>query len=84
MEESYRAVLKGDRLEWVDEGPSVDESGVEVQVTLLPEDSQVAQRGRLMATALDQLSVSGAFGDVRDPVRWQRGQRAERVLPGRD
>ena len=30
------------------------------------------------------LADSGAFADIEDPVAWQREQRKDRPLPGRD
>lgn len=34
--------------------------------------------------ALKELRKLGAFKDVADPVAWQREQRKDRTLPGRD
>lgn len=33
---------------------------------------------------LEQLAAINCFEDLKDPVAWQREQRAERVLPFRD
>lgn len=41
------------------------------------------RRERLRA-ALEGLSASGAFADIADPVQWQRDQRQDRPLPGRE
>ncbi len=48
-----------------------------------PPPDQDSRRERLHA-ALVGLAASGAFADIADPVQWQREQRQDRPLPGRD
>ena len=41
-------------------------------------------RGRRMREALEKLAEIDAFAGVDDPVQWQREQRSDRPMPGRD
>lgn len=45
-------------------------------------DTKEKQRESL-ADALAQAAVLNPFGDIEDPVKWQRKQRQDRDLPGR-
>ncbi|WP_211530629.1 hypothetical protein [Methanocalculus chunghsingensis] len=42
-----------------------------------------AERGKKMGDALKQLAKMNVFGEIHDPIRWQREQRRDRKLPGR-
>ena len=84
MLRTFRAWLKGSRLEWMDEIPEFGNRLIQVHVTLLEKepDLETKSRGRKMAEILEKLSVCQALTDV-DPVVWQREIRQERSLPGR-
>ncbi|MEW6531043.1 MAG: hypothetical protein AB1473_09420 [Thermodesulfobacteriota bacterium] len=89
MLRTYKAVLKGDRLEWSGEAPEHlrSEHGVAVHVTLLDEPLDKAARGSLgerMAAALEQLAALCALPDVDNPAQWEREQRQDRSLPDRE
>jgi hypothetical protein len=56
------------------EDPSVEDPSIE--------DNQ-GQRGKQMAAALNTLSKMNVFGEIDDPVTWQRHIRQDRRLPGR-
>ena len=43
-----------------------------------------AERKKVILESFQQLSESGAFSEIVDPVEWQRAQRRDRPLPGRD
>lgn len=47
---------------------------------------QVAKRQHheRLADALTQAAALNPFGDIADPVEWQREQRQDRLLPGRN
>ncbi len=87
---TYRAVLKGDRLEWRGKIPPevAEEMAVPVDVTILREEklsaSRTEQTGARMAAALENLAASSAAAAIEDPVVWQREVRRDRPLPGRD
>jgi hypothetical protein len=86
MLQTYRATLKGDKLEWMDAAPGDTADGVEVYVTIIQADSVGAETsdGSKMAEALRHLAASGALSEISDPLASQRGQRGDRSLPGRD
>lgn len=84
MSESYRAILRGNQLEWTDAAPSDLAGEQPVEVTIVDEPDQVAERRRRMAEALENLAAADAFSEISDPVEWQREIRKDRPLPGRD
>ena len=87
---TYRAILKGDRLEWRGETPpEIDtDRAVPVDVTILRDErfsaSRRAHAGERMAAALEKLAASRAVASIEDPVAWQREIRRDRPLPDRD
>lgn len=87
---TYRAVLKGDRLEWRGEVPPeiATQRAVPVNVTVLRDErfsaSRAADAGERMAAALEKLAASQAVASIEDPGAWQREVRRDRPLPGRD
>jgi len=81
---TYRAVLKGNTLEWTDEAPQ-DGKGKEVFVTVVGGANKVKKsRGPEMAEALRQFAESGQPSSFGDALEWQRETRQDRVLPGRE
>lgn len=84
--ETYRAILKGNRLEWVESEPTDLDAEQPVEVTILPTvgESESNTQGQRMARALERLAEANAFADIKDPVAWQREVRKDRPLPGRD
>jgi hypothetical protein len=83
----YRALLRGNRLEWLEEAPeSQTDHPLSVQVTILEQGSvpEERSRGQAMATLLEHLAARGALSDITDPVMWQRELRQDRALPGRE
>ena len=85
MARAYKAILHGDSVEWIDTPPKRRDS-LQISVTFLeegvPESSR--KRGRVMADALAELADRGTFSAITDPVAWQRSERHERGLPGRE
>lgn len=82
--QTYRAILKGDRLEWTDSEPADLNPEQPVEVTILDEPDPIADRRRRMAEALENLAAADAFSEISDPVERQREIRKDRPLPGRD
>lgn len=85
--QTYRAVLRGDRVEWIDAPPSC-QGDTEVQITLLrpaaePEDARRARR-RSAVAALAELAAAGGIAAIPDPAAWEREIRQDRPLPGRE
>lgn len=85
MLKTFKAVLKGNVIEWIDEAPQLGDQSIAVHITVLEEDlgSDVASRGQRMAEVLEKLAANRAFSEV-DPMVWQREVRYDRSIPGRD
>lgn len=90
MLNTYKAILKGDRLEWSGEAPELipEDRPVAVHVTILDEEGVLVperlSQGQRMAAALEQLAATPALADIADPVAWERETRQDRSLPDRD
>jgi hypothetical protein len=81
MSQTYRAILNGSQVTWLDAAPELSES-TEVEVVLVPARSRVNDRGARMAQALQGLADRNTFGSI-DPLLWQQAVRHDRPLPGR-
>jgi hypothetical protein len=89
MFSTYKAILKGNRLEWTDETPAqaTDDHPIVVHVTILEEVAGVSanvSQGERMAAALEQLAAAHALVDITEPAAWERELRQDRSLPDRD
>lgn len=84
MGDTYKAILRGDQLEWTDVVPTHLTNEQPVEVTILDEPGQIAIRRKRMAEALENLAAIDAFSGISDPSEWQREVRKDRPLPGRD
>lgn len=86
MLHTFRAILKGNLLEWQEDVNRwlQGDRAIQVLVTLLSESPTVTtqNRGQRMASVLEQLAQANAFAGV-DPVVWQQDIRRDRELPGR-
>jgi hypothetical protein len=85
MLRTYRAILHGDHVEWLDKPPEQTQS-VPVHITLLQEVplESARERGQAMAEALAALASRGTFAAITDPGAWQREVQHERPLPARE
>lgn len=84
---TYRAVLRGDRIEWGDDVPEQAhrKQAVSVFVTIVEKSPQTdLERGRRMVDALQRLAARGGPLEIGDASDWQREQRQDRPLPGRE
>jgi hypothetical protein len=83
MLKTYNAVLRPNRLEWSEGIPErlAEERPVKVSATILEGD---AGQGQRMAEALEALARLEAGRAMPDPAAWEREQREERDLPGRN
>lgn len=94
MLKSYEAIYDHGHIRWLSELPDVEQA--RIIITVLPQESlipsekaPVAEKTNgvrlvsiLRATPTELLaSIAEKFGD---PVEWQREQRKDRVLPGRE
>lgn len=83
MLQTFKAWLRGNRLEWVDEAPVVGDRILQVHVTVLDTNAVAAldDRGQRMAAILEKLAASEPLN--LDPMLWQQQTRQDRSLPGR-
>ncbi len=73
MPNTYRAILTGDRLDWLGAKPAQTEATpVEVIVHDPPILGVARSDGVRMAEALEDLGSLGVYRRFDDPVRWQR------------
>jgi hypothetical protein len=86
---TYKAILRGNRLEWNDTPPAAlaSEHPIAVHVTILDEGEPAmmnGQPGLQMAALLEQLADIHALAKITDPAAWEREIRQDRTLPDRD
>jgi hypothetical protein len=87
---TYKAILRGNRLEWrgdVRQHIPTDRA-VTVYVTLVDElpsqtKGDARKQGAAMAVALARLAELGALAGISDAAAWEREARQDRELPGR-
>lgn len=89
MLRTYRATLRGDRLEWGVDSPRPlpAEKPVAVYVTILDEvvvSPADGRQGERMAAILEQLAALPAMPEITDAAAWEREVRRDRELPNRD
>lgn len=83
---TYHAFLDGDRLDWEGDRPPV-EPGCRVAVSVRIDPKSFAdspEHRRRRADALRRLRAMNPFRAIPDSVAWQREQRIDRPLPGRE
>jgi hypothetical protein len=86
MLQTYKAVLKDNHLEWLDEkNVSIGNQPILVHVTLL-EDEPIPKPNFPSQSAVDILQAIADNGgpNIDDPVAWQREMRQDRPLPFRE
>jgi hypothetical protein len=85
--QTYRAVLRGNQVDWIDTPPT-RQGDTEVQITLLrpdPEPEEVTRARRQAAVAaLAELAAAGGIASIPDPAAWEREIRQDPPLPGRE
>jgi hypothetical protein len=89
MLRTYKALLRGNRLEWSGDAPECEgaEGPTSVLVTLLDEpssDAVQADRGPRMAEALEKLAAIHALAEIENAADWEREIRQDRSLPDRE
>ena len=85
MLETYQATLQGNYIEWIGDATEQVKSKekVKIFVTILDE-SRPASNGKAMAEALEELAAANSLAEIADPAEWEREQRQDRNLPGRE
>lgn len=84
MLRTYKAVLRGNEVEWIDPPPSPARP-TPVHITILDdEESPASPPANTMRDALEVLARGGGLAGITDPAAWQRELRHDRALPGRE
>lgn len=86
MQSIYKAIVRGDRIEWEDDVPEQIRAQQALTVLVTVVDQHAAadkKRGQRMAEVLERLAAAGGVASITDPSEWQREQRQDRDLPGR-
>ena len=96
MIQTYRALLQGNRLEWLEEIPEliVGEASIPVHVTIDTQDKtedktgnktgDEKERQKRGVLIREQISQTGAVRESQDAAAGQRQIRIDRPLPNRD
>jgi hypothetical protein len=81
---TYEAYIDGETVEWVGERPSfAGRAHVLLKVELLSENGE--PNGKQLARMIrEAVARYGGITSIDDPVEWQRQQREDRPLPGRE
>jgi len=83
MLRTYKAVLRGNQVEWIDPPPAPARP-TPVHITVLEDEAvEPAARGREMAAALEALASADRLPGI-DAAVWERELRQDRTLPGRE
>ncbi|MCY4578394.1 MAG: hypothetical protein OXD31_05035 [Chloroflexi bacterium] len=84
---TYKAVIDGERVEWISSKPRTDVP-LEVEVSVWEEDREEPrikeERRAKAAAALREIAKRGGVPEIPGPVAWQREIRKDRPLPGRE
>lgn len=83
MASTYRAVVDGEHIRWNDR-PPIRAGEVEVRVVVVDEASDPTSVTGIVRETLQRLADRGGIGGITDPAAWQRSDRLDRPLPGRD
>jgi hypothetical protein len=85
MLQSYEAIYEHGRLHWLDETPGLEHARVIVTVLEPTKRDETGEpNGRELARLLERMAAAGAADAFGDPLEWQRNERMDRVLPGRE
>ncbi len=80
MKTSYSAILRGDTLTWIDNPPQTTLGAIEVRVVLVQSEPSAPHP----IDFLDGIAARGGIADIPDPAAWQREQRTDRPIAGRE
>lgn len=83
MASTYRAVVDGEHIRWIDR-PPIPAGEVEVRVVVVDKAADPTSASRVVREALQRLADRGGIGGITDPATWQRSERFDRPLPGRE
>ncbi len=82
MKRVYKAVLHGDRVEWLDGAPDA-KGPIQIYVSIPEVERADDDEITPVSQYFQALADMGTFDEIEDPVAWQREIRKDRPLPGR-
>lgn len=78
---TYRALLKDNRLEQLDDKPLLTDKTATVYVTLIEEPQTTTSPSQATEILAKIAELNGSIKQIIDPVEWQRETRQDRPLP---
>ncbi len=87
MLETYKAVLRGDKIEWETDAPKILEKKKSIAVyVIVIDENKVSDLpdGKKMAEALDKVASESGVSAIENASDWQRAQRVDRTFAGRE
>ncbi len=85
MKRAYKAILHGDKVEWLDGAPDADgPMPVEITIEAGSSSEPTDEESEPVSELFQELADMGAFADIEDPVAWQQEIRKDRPWPFRD
>jgi len=87
MLETYKATLRGDKIEWETDAPKIlkKEKSVAVYITIAEEiNVSNLSNSKKMAEVLNKIASKGGVSAIENASEWQREQRRERNLAERE
>lgn len=89
MLDTYKAMMRGDHVTWIEDRPfkNIQEQEIEVLITVLHITGTALDthqnRGERMARCLEKIAQTGGVAGIFDPCKWQQDVRRDRELyPG--
>ena len=82
---TYQAIITGDKVTWLGEAPPQADKPIRARIDLQDQVELVGANGDALAAVCEQIGkLTGGIQSIPDPLAWQREQRADRPLPGRE
>lgn len=78
---TYEAIIDGDKVTWVGEAPQ-DPKGL--RGTFQVSEPIQGTDGKLLVKLLEDIRAEGGVTGFGDAAEWQRQERIDRPLPGRE
>ena len=80
---TYEAYVEDGAVTWIGDPPPLS-GRVRLRMRIVPEPGSEPNGAKLGRLIDDYLARTGGLTTIDDPVAWQREQRIDRPLPGRE
>jgi hypothetical protein len=85
MKETYEAIFTGDKVTWIGTPPPPSDRPIRARIDLHDQPELKGTDGKVLAAVCEDIArKTGGIQSIPDPVAWQREQRNDRPLPGRE